>query len=167
MSENSRYSLSRLRQWFVESILKPTSKMEASDVAKSVSLGAWAGMFPCPGITTFVAFLLVFVIPNKFSPAMQALAVATKFLVSPLHYMMIPIFMVTGGLLIPGLECDPLHIIMRFTDGKESFLLAFQESAACLGAGVLMWILTSAPAIFLLYALILFTVHIYRKFCSE
>jgi hypothetical protein len=157
------FTLAQMREWIYETIVKPTSKMETSDIGKCLSLGIWGGMFPCPGVTTLVVILLVFVLPNKFTPAMKAIAVAMKFVVSPLHYLMIPIFMTAGGFVFPGLECDPMHIVSKFVTADESFVLAIQESAACLGAGVVIWTLATVPAMLLLYAMIVCIVHVYRK----
>lgn len=161
------FSLSQLREWILESIVKPTSKMETSDIGKCFSLGIWGAMFPCPGITTLVVILLVFVLPNKFTPSMKAIAFALKFIVSPLHYIMIPIFMTYGGFLFPGLECDPMHIVSRFVADDVPFTMALQESAACLGAGIAIWSLATVPAMLILYANIVFIVHLYRKFCQQ
>ena len=108
----------RLRAWFSESIVMPVYAMDAGELGKCTSVGIWGGIFPVPAVTTVVTLFLLWVLPAKFTPAQKALAIAFNLLVAPLQFLVMPVFVIVGGMLANGLSCDPVSLMAKFQDSK-------------------------------------------------
>jgi hypothetical protein len=72
------------------------------------------GIFPVPAVTTVVTLFLLWVLPTNFSPAQKGLAIAFNLLVAPLQFLVMPFFVIVGGMLFNGLQCDPVSLMAKF-----------------------------------------------------
>lgn len=107
--------------------------MEADQLGRCTSVGVWGGIFPVPAVTTVVTLFLLWALPTNFSPPEKGLAIAFNLLVAPLQFLVMPIFVIAGGALFSGLQCDPASLVAKFQSPEVCFWcgVLFCESIYC------------------------------------
>ncbi len=115
--------------------------------ASALLAGAWFGVFPGPGVSTFlllfaIQFLKIRQVP--FSPAQVTLALAVNLLATPLMVGMIPIWLSAGSMLFNLQDCEAGTIIPAF---KQSVITAVTQFTGCLVAAMLAWCLATPFAL--------------------
>mmetsp|Transcript_24808 Transcript_24808/g.36589 ORF Transcript_24808/g.36589 Transcript_24808/m.36589 type:complete len:169 (+) Transcript_24808:34-540(+) len=155
--------LSKVREWFQESILEPASHMEISDILQCVAIGLWGGVFPIPGITTFATIALLFCSPFRVNGTMKAFSLAVNMLATPIQFAMMPLFLQLGNMLMPNMLCEPSVLMSKFRDSESSLIVSLGESSTCLSAAIFAWAAFGLTAVAVGYLMVILYCQIFKR----
>lgn len=136
-----------------KNVILPLQTLSPAEAGPSLALGLYGGVFPIPGCTVFVTICLLYIVPFEFTTAMKGLVFAVNAIAFPLEILLLPIFVSLGTSFFGNLNCEPELLISKFYAKDAYFVNVIEESSSCLGAGVLVWAICGAPALFLMSSL--------------
>jgi hypothetical protein len=139
--------MSSISRWFQEKLLDPLKTLPWSGRASALFSGAWFGIFPVPGVSTFLLLFAIQFLKMRqlpFSPPQVTIALAVNLLATPLMFAMIPMWLSAGSGLFNMQGCDASDIIPAF---KQSVVTAVTQFTGCLVAAMLAWSLATPVAL--------------------
>lgn len=91
--------MSKVRQWLNEKFVIPARSLSHSQIGLSLGVGLWGGIFPIPACSTFATvFLCSTVLVSLFNAAMTTITLSINFAVTPIQFMLIPVFLGRVGM---------------------------------------------------------------------
>ena len=143
----------RISSWFHSQLLDPLKSLPNSGKVSALGVGLWIGIFPFPGVSTFVLIFLIQIIKMRgapFNTAQSTISIAVNLIATPLMLLLIPLWLAMGSRIF-GLEgCSASDIVPAF---KESVFNAFTQFTGCILSAILAWLIISPAVLFPLYVL--------------
>ena len=139
--------MSSITRWFHEKLLDPLKILPWSGRISAVLSGAWFGVFPVPGVSTFLLMFAIQLLKIRglpFNTAQSTIALAVNLLATPLMLAMIPLWLSAGSGLFNLQGCDAGDIIPAFS---KSVITAVTQFTGCLVAAMLAWSLATPVAL--------------------
>eukprot|EP01100_Stratorugosa_tubuloviscum_P000830 TRINITY_DN1187_c0_g1_i1.p1 TRINITY_DN1187_c0_g1~~TRINITY_DN1187_c0_g1_i1.p1 ORF type:complete len:158 (-),score=51.50 TRINITY_DN1187_c0_g1_i1:30-503(-) len=133
----------KIKQKAIDPIIGELNKITKHQFCLAISIGFLCGIFPIPGTTLFVCFLVRLIIPINL-----IIAQSINIIVTPLNLLLVPFFFGIGSWLIPFESAIKIEeVIERF---KKDFLGALIDCRLNVLQAIGAWLLL-AP-IFLLFS---------------
>lgn len=144
---------SRISSWFNSQLLDPLKSLPNSGKISALGAGLWIGIFPFPGVSTFVLIFLIQILKMRgapFNTAQSTISIAMNLIATPVMLLLIPIWLSMGSRIF-GLEgCNAGDIIPAL---KESVITAFTQFTGCILSAILAWVVISPAVLLPLYLL--------------
>ena len=114
-------------------------------LARAIAFAAVIGVFPLLGCTTLICILV-----GGFFRLNQPLLQAVNYLMSPLQFFMIPVFLRIGEAILrrPPTSLNPALLVTEFVASPLPFFAKYGQAGAI---AVFAWALFSPGAYFLIY----------------
>ena len=139
--------MASVNRWLHEKLLDPLKTLPLSGKVSAMVTGFWFGLFPVPGVSTF---LLLFAIQAlkiwklPFTPAQATISLAVNLIATPAMLALIPFWLASGSSLFNMQGCDAADIIPAF---QKSVVNAVTQFTGCLIAAVVVWALATPVAL--------------------
>ena len=133
----------RVTDWVNGQLLEPLKSLSAASKLTSVSTGMWLGLFPLPGVSTFVVLFTLQLMRLRgigFSPPQMTIALAVNFLSTPLMFLCIPMWLKLGSFIFGLEECSASFIIPAFS---KSIIAAISQFTGCIAAAIVAFMLAT------------------------
>jgi hypothetical protein len=139
--------MDRITNWIHKEIVTPARGLNGDQIALSVAVGIWGGVFPVPAMSTFATFgLTSFVFGALFNPAMITIAVSLNLAVTPVQVSLVPFFMGFRSFVGFNGTCNVSDLVESVK--TVPFLESIATFGTCLLWGVLFWALLAPFSIF-------------------
>ena len=151
--------LTAVGQWFHEKVVRPLNDLSVAGKLVSVAFGTWFGIFPIPAVSTFLLLFTFNVLRLRkadFNKAQMTLATAVNLLMTPLMFLLLPIWLAIGSFFFRLEECSASDIIPAFSN---SVVHAVMQFTGCLTAAAASWVIFTPFALGPFYNLQKRTMH--------
>ncbi len=110
--------MSKVNQWLNDKFVVPARSLSHSQIGLALGVGLWGGIFPIPACSTFATvFLCSTILISMFNTAMTTISLSVNLAVTPVQFMLIPVFLGIVGMPVSNAG-DLLNMIKGQTWGE-------------------------------------------------